>query len=267
MVEHAIVFVFGSIVGSFLNVCIHRLPRGESIVHPPSRCPGCAKAIPWYDNIPIASFLLLGGRCRFCKARIRVRYLIVELATAALFVALYAFFGLSVKFFVSLVLTGLLIVATFVDFEHEEIPDEVSLGGLGLGLAAAVAFPQFMNETSRVMALMRSITGAAVGGVSIYAMGLVGKALFRKKLERLPEKEAMGLGDVKLMAMIGSFLGWEEALLVFFVAPFFGAMVGVVSKLKTGREIIPYGPYLSLAALIALLWGDAMLRLLFFRFW
>ena len=258
MLDKIIVFMFGSIVGSFLNVCIHRLPRGESIVRPPSHCPDCNAVIRWYDNIPIASFLVLKGRCRSCKAKIRPRYFIVELLTASLFFGLYIFFGPSVRCVSSLVFVSLLIVATFVDFEHEEIPDEVSLGGIVLGTVLSLVFPQLMGTGSHGVALIKSIVGAVVGGASIYGMGFVGKIVFKK--------EAMGGGDVKLMAMIGAFLGWKHVLLAFFMAPFFGSIVGIALKLKKGAERIPYGPYLSLAALIAFLFGNELLRLLLFGY-
>lgn len=254
------------IVGSFLNVCVHRLPRGESIVYPPSHCPECNKAIPWYDNVPVASFFFLRGRCRFCKARIRPRYLIVELLTGLLFVLLYLSFGLSVKFVAGLIFVALLIVATFVDFEHEEIPDEVSLGGLVLGVILAAAFPHLMRTGSRGEALLRSIVGAAAGWGCVFVMAQFGKALFKKKLEKLSETEAVGSGDGRLMAMIGAFLGWKLALLTFFIAPFFGSIVGITVKLRHGREIIPYGPYLSLGALIAFLFGDEIVKIFFFMY-
>ncbi len=241
-----IVFIAGSIVGSFLNVCIHRLPRGESIIRPSSRCPGCGKAIPWYDNIPIFSFLLLGARCRFCKTRIRIRYFIVEVLTAALFLILYLYFGLSAKFFANLVFASLLIIATFADFEHQEIPDQVSIGGICAGV---------MSSLFTGLTFLGSLIGALTGGAIIYLAGVLGKAAFKK--------EAMGGGDVKLMAMIGAFLGWKLVILTFFIAPFFGAIVGITLKIRTGQEVIPYGPYLSLGALIALFFGDAVLRLLF----
>ena len=188
---------------------------------------------------------MLGGRCRSCRAGIRFRYIVVEILTAALFLVLYIYFGLSVRFFVNLVFTSLLIVATFVDFEHQEIPDHVSIGGICIGVAASL----FTDLT-----FFGSIKGALTGGAIIYLTGILGKAAFKK--------EAMGGGDVKLMAMIGAFLGWPLVVLTFFIAPFFGAVVGIISKLKYGQEVIPYGPYLSLGALIALFFGDTILQIL-----
>lgn len=266
MPEAIIVFMFGAVVGSFLNVCIYRLPRGESVVSPPSHCPGCGKPIPWYDNIPVASYLALGGRCRSCRERIRPRYVIVELVTAAVFVALFLFYGITAKFFTGAIFVSLLIVATFVDLERMEIPEQVSLGGLVVAFGISALFPQLMDTASRFKALGASAAGAAAGGGSIIVTRVLGKILFRKKLEQLSEAEAMGFGDVELMAMIGAFLGWKLALLTFFVAPFFGAAAGIILKIRHGRDLMPYGPYLSLGAVIVLFYGDEILRRLFYTF-
>lgn len=254
--DKIIIFIFGSIIGSFLNVCIYRLPKGKSVVTPPSSCPGCNKHILWHDNIPIISYLILGGKCRFCKSRISFRYFLVEALTAALFVSLYIAFGLTSKFYAYALLTSGLIIATFVDFEVNEIPDQVSLGGLVAGLVLAYMMPSIFEVESRWVALFNSLAGAFAGAASIYLMGFLGEIVF--------QKEAMGGGDVKLMAMIGSFLGWKMILLTFFLAPVFGAAVGLILKIKEGRETIPYGPYLSLAALIAIFFGNNILSVLFY---
>ncbi len=259
MIELIFVFVVGAIVGSFLNVCIYRLPRGESLVTPPSHCPSCNKVLKLRDNIPLISFLVLGGRCRFCKARISRRYFTVELLTACVFLALYLFLGLSVKFFLNTLFLSLLIVATFVDFEREEIPDEVSVGGLILAFVLSLVFPEFMGAASIGAGFMRSLFGAVAGGASIYLVGVLGKILFRR--------DAMGEGDVKLMAMIGAFLGVRLVMLSFFIAPVFGSIFGIISRIKTGRDTMPYGPFLSLSAVIALLYGDKILGMLFTKLW
>jgi len=249
------IFMFGAIIGSFLNVCIHRLPKNESIINPPSHCTACGKNIPWYDNIPMLSYLILMGRCRFCKGRISFRYFIVELLTALISYLLFMRFGMTAKFFAYAAFVSGLIVATFVDFEIQEIPDQVSIGGIAAGLILAAIFPSIFDTASRFAGILNSILGVAVGGGSIYAMGVLGKLVFRK--------EAMGGGDVKLMAMIGAFLGWKLVIFTFFVAPIFGAVVGIILKLKDGREIIPYGPYLSLAAVIAAFYGNRILGIFF----
>lgn len=248
------VFIFGSIIGSFLNVCIYRLPKGRSVIVPGSHCPACGARIHWYDNIPILSYVFLLGKARCCKARISLRYFIVEMLTAIAFLGLFMYFGPTPKFGACAVMVSGLIIATFVDFEIQEIPDEVSIGGLAAGLILSTAFPSILNETSRLGSFLNSFSGALIGGAMIYAMGVLGEFAFKK--------EAMGGGDVKLLAMIGSFLGWKLVVLTFFIAPLFGSVVGVVLKIKEKRDTIPYGPYLSLAAIVAMLWGDRILRIL-----
>jgi leader peptidase (prepilin peptidase)/N-methyltransferase len=249
------VFILGAVAGSFLNVCIHRLPRRESVIAPGSRCTSCVKPIPWHDNIPVLSYILLKGKCRFCGTRISLRYPIVELLSALVAGALYLTFGPTPAFFAYAVMAGCLIVATFVDLAIQEIPDEVSVGGFAAGLVIMAIFPQVSGAGSHMDGFLYSLAGAATGAGSIYMMGFFGELVFKK--------EAMGGGDVKLMAMIGSFIGWKLALFTFFVAPLFGAVVGIALKIKDGREIIPYGPYLSLAAAIAVFWGKRVLGLLF----
>ena len=255
MIPAIIVFLFGLLVGSFLNVCIYRMPKSESIVFPASHCPKCGKNILWYDNIPVFSFIFLGGKCRFCKANIHWRYPVVEFATALLLAALFVSFGISAKFFVYSVMTCGLLVATFVDFEIQEIPDEISVGGTVAGILLAFIFPSVFATGSRFHALFSSLAGAFAGGASIYILGVIGKVAFKK--------EAMGGGDVKLMAMLGSFLGVKLVILTFFMAPFLGVVPGVVLKIKKGAETIPYGPFLSAAALIALFFGEKLLNILF----
>ncbi len=256
MIEGAIVFLLGSIIGSFLNVCIYRLPKGESIISPPSHCPNCKKNIPWHDNIPILSYLVLQGKCRFCDVKINFRYFLIEVLTALLMLSLFIAFGLTSKFIAYSILTCGLIVATFVDFEIQEIPDQVSIGGLVIGLALSYTNPSIFDEYVRLHGLLNSFLGALAGGASIYLIGFLWKLAFKK--------EAMGGGDVKLMAMIGSFLGWKLVVFVFFAAPLFGAIVGIILKIKDGRNIIPYGPYLSLAALIAIFFGEKIIGLLLY---
>lgn len=256
---YVFVFIMGAIVGSFLNVCIHRLPKSESIVTPLSHCPNCKKNIPWYDNIPILSYIFLGAKCRFCKSSISFRYILVELLTGALFLTFFIAFGLTPKFFAYAVLTSGLIVATFVDFAIQEIPDEVSIGGIITGLLLAFIMPSLFDAPSRLIGLLESGLGVLAGGLSIYLLGLFGEFVFKK--------EAMGGGDVKLLAMIGAFIGWKLAILTFFIAPFFGSVVGLILKYRFGRETIPYGPYLSLGALVSIFFGEKILKMLFLGFY
>ncbi|MGA2775193.1 MAG: prepilin peptidase [Candidatus Omnitrophota bacterium] len=268
MVANLIVFIFGSIVGSFLNVCIHRMPLGESVVWPRSHCPKCQKRIPGYDNIPFLSFILLKGRCRFCKEKISLRYPFVELLTAILFVVLFKRYGLTYNFFFYMVLLWALIIATFVDIKHRIIPDEVSVGGMIIGfiLNNVRGFNMSPLYFSFKPAL-NSLLGILAGGGIIYLTGKVFDLIYFKLMKRPAiqgETESMGGGDVKLLAMIGAFLGPQRALLTFFLAPFLAIVIGVINLINKKDHLIPYGPFLSLAALAALFWADKIFGLIFF---
>lgn len=269
MMGKIIAFIFGSIVGSFLNVCIYRMPEGKSVVWPGSHCPLCEKRIPWYDNIPFISYLLLKGKCRFCKKRISARYIIVELLTALMFVTLFNYFGLGYDFFVYLVLACSLIVATFVDIKHRIIPDEISIGGMIIGfILTSIRGFNLKAPSFNAAPLFGSFLGIIIGGGVIYLTGFVFDLVYFKLLKRPPiqgETESMGGGDVKLLAMIGAFLGWQRALLTFFIAPFLAAIIGIINLMVKKDHTIPYGPFLSLAALISLLYADKIISLIFIR--
>jgi len=255
--------IIGLMIGSFLNVCIYRMPLEKSVVAPRSYCPACKKSVPWYDNIPVLSFILLLGKCRFCKKSISLRYVTVEVLTTVIFVVLISQLGLNVKTVIYMVLSCGLIIATFIDFEHQIIPDEITYGGMILGVIASFVFPQLHNTFNRFYALRDSLSGLILGGVLIYLIASIGTIIFRKKLEKIGQESAMGGGDIKYMAMIGAFLGWQGAIFVFFLAPFFGSFVGIMEKLRKRADIIPYGPYLSAATLVVILWGDRILRKIF----
>lgn len=251
---YTLLAVFGLIIGSFLNVCIFRIPRGKSIVTPRSNCPKCRHVLPWYENIPVLSYIFLKGQCSKCSTRISPAYPIVEILTALLAIVLYIFFGFSLKSLIFFLLFSSLIITTFVDFERQEIPDIITLPGIIIGLCLSVVYPELFLKL-RLEALLDSFLGVLVGGGSLYVLGFLGEIIFKK--------EAMGGGDIKLLAMIGAFLGWELTLLTFFLAPLFGSCTGIILKIKEGKEIIPYGPYLALAAFIALLWGNDIIKFLF----
>jgi len=264
-----VAFIFGSIVGSFLNVCIHRMPNGESVVWPRSHCPNCKKRIPGYDNIPYLSYIMLGGKCRFCRQSISLRYPLVELLTALMFVALYGRYGLSYNFFVYTVLVCGLIIATFVDIKYRIIPDEVSIGGMILGFILCSVRSFSLNPVSfdpRPMG--HSFLGIIAGGGIIWFTGFLFDLVYFKLLKRPPiqgETESMGGGDIKLLAMIGAFLGWQRTLLAFFVAPFLGVAFGIFSLIVKKDHTIPYGPFLSIAAVLSLFWADKIIRLFILR--
>ncbi len=244
-------FVFGAIIGSFLNVCIVRLPEEKSVITPRSHCLHCRRTIPWHDNIPLFSYIFLKARCRFCGGKIGFRYFAVELLTACAFVLFYRYMGLTWLLGPYLLFVCGLIVATFVDIRHRIIPDEVSLGGIAAGLVLSVALPAMHGTDSYLLSLWRSFLGVLIGGGTLYLIGLAGDFIFKK--------ESMGGGDVKLLGMIGAFLGWMPTLLAFFVACYFGAVAGLVIKWKTGESIFPFGPSLALGALVSLFWGPEIL--------
>lgn len=248
------IFIFGLIVGSFANVCIYRLPRNESIVRPPSHCPSCNKPINWYDNIPVISFIFLLGKCRICKTSIPFRYPLVELLTGFLFLTGFRFTGLSILLIFYWYFFTMLIIATFTDFSHLIIPDVISMPGIFAGIIAGSLFPEMMKTVPHLDGFLKSSAGAAAGGGAIWIIGILGKAAFRK--------EAMGFGDVKLMGMIGSFTGVRLALLSIFLGSLFGAAVGgilILARLKTKKDYIPFGPYLSLGAVASFFFGEKIL--------
>jgi leader peptidase (prepilin peptidase)/N-methyltransferase len=263
-----LVFCLGACMGSFLNVCIYRIPREESVITPGSHCPNCNHPIAWYDNIPLWGYLRLGARCRDCKMRISPRYLIVEMLIAVLFVLVWLKMGPAGNGERLLALSPVsniwlipiywlavfgLALGTFVDLEHMIIPDRVTLGGIALGIVLSMLVPALHFETTFVGGLGAAFIGALAGSGLLWGVALLGKALFKK--------DAMGMGDVKLLGAIGAFLGWVAVLFTVMVSSFFGALVGVTlvaMKKKDMQSRIPYGPYLALAALIWMLWGPSM---------
>jgi leader peptidase (prepilin peptidase) / N-methyltransferase len=247
-----IIFMAGAMTGSFLNVCIVRLPLEKSIVFPGSHCVSCNTPIHWYDNIPLISWLVLGGRCRVCHEKISFRYWLVELLTGTAFYFFYRYYGLQPVLWPYLVMVSGFIVAIFVDFKHRIIPDEITIGGMIAGLIFSLFIPQLHGTYSPLLGLGYSLVGLLVGGGSIYLMGVIGDFIFKK--------ETMGGGDVKLMGMVGAFMGWKLALLTFFLAPFFGAGFGIVEKIRTKDSTIAYGPFLILGALASLFWGDKIIN-------
>ncbi len=253
--DKVFVFIFGSIVGSFLNVCIYRMPREKSVVKPSSFCPSCKNPIRWYDNVPLISIFLLKLRCRKCAGRISLRYFFVELLTAVLFLAVYKNYGVSFQTPVYWILIGGLIVATYIDIDFQIIPDEVNIGGLILGIVLSFIFPQIHNKTIFWQGGIASVIGALVGGIILQTTRFLGSIVFKK--------EAMGFGDIKFIAMIGTFLGWRNILLVFFISPIIGSIVGLFILLFKKEHIIPYGPFLAIGSLVAMFWGSLLWDLFF----
>lgn len=269
MITGIVVFILGAMVGSFLNVCIHRMPQGESVVWPSSHCPHCKKRIPAYDNIPFISYILLKAKCRFCGGKISLRYPLVEFLTAVLFLVLFRRYGLSYDFIFCIVLTAGLIIATFVDIKHRIIPDEISLGGIVVGFVLSTIRGIGLNPfVWNFRPMLNSLLGIIIGGGIIYLTGFMFDLIYFRLLKRPPiqgETESMGGGDVKLLAMIGAFLGWKAAIVTFFLAPFFGAIVGIVNLLVKKDHTIPYGPFLAMAALASLFWADRIVFIILGR--
>jgi len=325
IIDIIFISLIGACVGSFLNVCICRWPDEKSVVSPASHCVKCGKSILWHDNIPLVSYWVLGGKCRFCGEKFSMRYFWIELLTALVFAGFYFYSGWSAVTAAYLTLACCFLVTVFTDFDRRIIPDEVTIGGMFAGLVFSFFIPALHDVTARgswlqmhVMSLGWSAFGALVGGGIIYLLAEIGDLIFKgvvdksflKEISSRPEelfedlvkggylkkrgyitsrftrlknhsemtlspsfesdKEkifllvkdclgTMGGGDIKLMAMIGAFLGWEKAILTFLIAPFFGIIVGGIQKLRTGNSTFPYGPYLVLAALIALFFGDSLI--------
>jgi leader peptidase (prepilin peptidase)/N-methyltransferase len=260
---NAVVFVFGLIVGSFLNVCIVRLPRGGSIVRPPSHCPRCQSGIRFYDNIPLISFFLLRGKCRNCGEPISWRYPLVELTNALLYVGIVSEFWLGGEAFMMMVLCSSLIVITVIDYDHMIIPDKITLPGMLVGLTLAPFFISPLGDPlpfnleafiphagPYLTGFLNSLIGLILGGGLLLSIGWA--------WERLRHIEAMGGGDVKLMGMVGSFLGWKGALLTIMLGALTGSVIGlslIVLKRHKMEKLIPFGPFLAAGALASAFYG------------
>jgi leader peptidase (prepilin peptidase) / N-methyltransferase len=256
-------FIMGLILGSFLNVCIARLPRGRSIVTPPSHCPRCRHSIKFYDNIPLISFMILRRRCRNCGELISWRYPFVELINGLLYAWAVQEFWISGEAFLVMALCSSLIAITFIDFDHQIIPDAITLPGMLVGLALAPVFMPVLSDPlpfhldqllphagPYLTGFLNSLIGLLLGGGPLLAIGWI--------WEKLRHVEAMGGGDVKLMGMVGSFLGWKGALLTIMLGAFIGSVAGlvliVIRKHKMDR-VIPFGPFLALGTLITTFYG------------
>lgn len=243
----------GLCVGSFLNVVIARLPAGRSIAHPASACPHCGTAIAWYDNLPVLSYLRLGARCRSCRTPISWRYPVVEIMAAGLFALAYLRFGPSLRLAAALVLVSTLIAITGIDLDHQIIPDVLSLPGVALGFIASFG-PGAIGWKESALGVL---VGAGVFVVIIVASSLV------------LGQPGMGVGDVKLGAMLGAFLGWELALLSILLSVLVGGPLaaGLMATGRKGRkDPVPFGPFLALGGVVSLFWGDALLSWYFGQF-
>jgi leader peptidase (prepilin peptidase)/N-methyltransferase len=240
-------FIFGAVVGSFLNVCICRMPKDESVVSPPSHCPKCNYRICWYDNIPLVSYLLLRGKCRGCGTHISMQYPLVELLNGLLTLALFLRFGPTLPFLVLFLFCSALVVITFIDLEHQIIPDEISLPGIVVGFICSF----FLQEHS----WLNSLLGILLGGGSLL--------LVAYSYQSLTGKEGMGGGDIKLLAMMGAFLGWKSIPFIIFASSLVGSVVGVTIMLvqkKDSKLAIPFGPYLAFGAVLFIFYGRQLIH-------
>ena len=234
--------VLGLCVGSFLNVCIVRLPNDMSLLRPPSTCPRCKYPIAWYDNIPVVSWLLLKGRCRHCGEPISVQYPIIEAAVGVIWVAAVLFYGVTVHALAAALFATLLLGIAVTDGRHYLIPDEYTWGGLVLGLG--------LSLVGGVNGFLHAVLGAGVGFVLLFAVARAGQWAFKE--------EAMGGGDIKMMAMVGSFLGWKGVLLTVFLGALLGSLIFVPLSLRKKR-LVPFGVFLALGAGVTFVFGDAII--------
>ena len=242
-----LVIGIGLALGSFLNVCIYRIPLKKSILFPNSFCPNCGAKIRAWDNIPLLSFILLKGKCRKCRTKISLQYPLVEFITSALIVITYLRYGLGWEFSAKAVLGLLLVTVFFIDLKHRIIPDVITLPAIFLGL--------FFSLLAESPSVVNSLIGILAGGVLFYLSAILGELLFKK--------ESLGGGDIKLAMMLGAFLGWQKLLLVFLLSALLGTMVGAAAMLfsKNVKEtrMIPFGPFLALGSILAIFLGDMLI--------
>lgn len=262
------VVILGLVIGSFLNVCIYRVPLGKSLVYPGSSCTNCDSKISWYDNIPVLSYLILAGKCRKCKSRISIRYVTVELIsgllTGGFFYLFYMTGGKPVEAVIIYILLGYaLIVITFIDIDYLIVPNSITYSGVIVILVLSVACPEIyyvkllennldINFSLRFHSAISCLLGIAVSGGIIVFTAVVGQLILRK--------EAMGIGDAKLMCMCGGVIGWKLGIVTFFVAPFFGLFMAIPMLIFKKSNKIPYAPFLSMATLLVIFMRDYFLE-------
>jgi leader peptidase (prepilin peptidase)/N-methyltransferase len=240
-------FIFGLCIGSFLNVCIYRLPAFKSVISPSSSCPTCNKRIKFYDNIPIISYILLFGRCRYCKSPISLRYVCVELLTGLCALSALMKYGLSIQAFIIFSFISALIVITYIDIDHKIIPNRITLPGIPLCLLASLAFPE--------ISIKDALLGLLLGGGSLF--------LIAWGYKTITKKVGMGGGDIKLLAMIGAMIGWKGVICTIYIASAIGTIVGIIVMLarrKNMKFAIPFGPFLSIGAITFIFFGELIIN-------
>jgi leader peptidase (prepilin peptidase)/N-methyltransferase len=241
-----LIFLFGLCIGSFLNVCIYRLPQSKSIVHPRSMCPNCGTLIRFYDNIPILSYIALRGKCRHCKAHISPRYPVIEFMSGILAVGIFIKYGIAFEAMIYYTFVAVLLVITFIDVDHQIIPDVITLPGIPIFFAASFALPQ--------VTVVESILGILIGGGSLFLVAWL--------YHLLTHKEGMGGGDIKLLAMMGAIIGWQGVLFTIFMGSAVGTVSGLLlmlKKRKTMKLAIPFGPFLAIGGTAYIFWGPQLI--------
>jgi leader peptidase (prepilin peptidase)/N-methyltransferase len=239
--------LLGLLLGSFLNVCIYRIPLGKSIVHPPSSCPHCGRRIRFYDNLPVVSYILLLGRCRYCRHPIPFHYPMVEALFGVLSFALFIKYGLTFQYGLLLLFSGALVVMSFIDLHHQIIPDVISLPGIPAGVAAAL----LVGTPS----LSESLIGGFAGGASLYLVAMI--------FSWATGREGMGGGDIKLLAMIGAWVGWKALPFIILASSLSGTLIGGAALILSGKGLrirIPFGPFLCLGTFLYLFFGSELTR-------
>jgi leader peptidase (prepilin peptidase)/N-methyltransferase len=240
--------LLGLALGSFVNVCIYRIPLKKSIIRPPSSCPHCGERVRFYDNIPLISYLLLLGKCRYCRTPLAWHYPAVEAMIGLLSLSLFIRYGLSYQYLLWLLFTSALVAITFIDLRHQIIPDVISLPGIVAGLGASFV-------PGATVLWHESLIGIIAGGGSLYLVAVV--------YQRITGKDGMGGGDIKLLAMIGAWMGWRFLPMIIFLSSLVGAVIGLCFLLASGKGLrvrIPFGPFLSLGALVCLFFGPEILN-------
>jgi leader peptidase (prepilin peptidase)/N-methyltransferase len=240
----AAIGAFGACIGSFLNVCIYRLPLGQSLVWPGSRCTSCGRALSWFDNIPILSWVFLRGRCRTCRAPVSAMYPIVEATTALAFIGAYLLYGFTLLALVRVLFACALIVLFVTDLQHKILPNVITLPGIVIGFICSFFLPPGWRD---------SLIGILIGGGVLFAIA--------EGYYRIRGEEGLGMGDVKLLAMIGAFLGWKLVILTLMLASFSGSIIGVAmiaSKRGDMKYALPFGTFLAIGAVVSAAWGTPM---------
>jgi leader peptidase (prepilin peptidase)/N-methyltransferase len=240
------IFIFGLCIGSFLNVCIYRLPAAQSIVHPRSMCSNCGTLIASYDNIPIVSYLWLKGRCRHCRTKFSLRYPMVELLGGLFALGTYLKFGLTIEALIYYLFFAALMVVTFIDLDHRIIPDVITLPGIPICFAAGFALPNITYK--------EALLGILIGGGSLFLVAWI--------YSLITKKEGMGGGDIKLLAMMGAIVGWQGVLFTIFVASLVGTLAGLAAMLQSRKGLklaVPFGPFLSIGSVAYIFFGTPLI--------